>query len=108
MRFLIESFRDESGEKYWVLFTHGKFHKPTAIIGDTEMFAIANRVLGLEQQIEDLGAGVMAYRKLNRMTQDDFAARCSVSRNYISQIERGVAKNLSLDIYQRINKELQP
>lgn len=105
--FSIDSVKDESGAKYWILFEHGKFHKPTAVIGDTEMVFIANRVLGMAQQMRDLGEAIVSFRKLNRMTQDDFAARCGISRNYISQIERGIASNLSLAVHQAIVRAMQ-
>lgn len=107
MTFWIDSVQDAGGMKYWVLFTHGKFHEPVAIISDTEMAAIAKKVLGVEHQFSDLREAIASYRKHHRITQDEFATQCGVSRNYISQIERGVAKNLSLEVYQRINRRLQ-
>ncbi len=90
--------------KYWVLFTHGNFHAPTAVIGDHEMAAIARKVLGINERGAQLGQAIVDYRKANKITQAEFALTCGVSRNYISQIERGTANNLSLDIYQRIKR----
>lgn len=108
MTFWIDSVKDNGGMKYWVLFTHGNFHAPTAVIGDHEMTAIAQKVLGINEKITDLGAEIVGYRKANKITQAEFALTCGVSRNYISQIENGKADNLSLDVYQRITKALQP
>lgn len=106
MTFWIDSVKDEAGIKYWILFTHGQFHNPVAVIGDENMRILAERVIGTSKQIDDLGAAVMAYRKAHKLTQLEFAARCGVSRNYISQIERGRADNLSLAVYQRVSREI--
>lgn len=42
------------------------------------------------------------YRKKTGLTQQQLANKAGISRNYISQIERGQATNISLDVYQRL------
>ncbi len=106
MTFWIDSVTDAGGMKYWILFTHGQFHNPVAVIGDGDMRLIAERVIGVQKQIDDLGAAVLAYRKTHKLTQLEFATRCGVSRNYISQIERGKADNLSLAVHRRVSREV--
>ena len=98
----IEPLTDNAGSKYWLLFSHGQFHAPVAVIDDMNMRAIAEKVIGKPQQVIDLGAAVKAYRKRHKMTQQEFADRSGISRNYISQIERGFPLNLSMDVHQRI------
>ena len=57
-------------------------------------------------QFDSLAGKILAYRKLNRMTQAEFAKLAGVSRNYLSQIENGVASNLSLKMAMRISAAL--
>lgn len=54
----------------------------------------------------DLAAAIKAYRKRTGETQQRLADKTGVSRNYISQLEHGKAVNVSLDIYQRIVREI--
>jgi DNA-binding XRE family transcriptional regulator len=104
MTFSIEPLIDAGGTKYWILFEHGLFHDPTAVITDSEMRNIARAVIGTEPTIEDLGHELKLYRKRNRRSQAEIAEMAGISRNYISQIERGKAKNLSLDMVNRLRK----
>ena len=52
--------------------------------------------------IPDFGLLLRSYRKQHGLTQQQVAARLRLSRNYISQIERGESVNLSFSIAQRI------
>ena len=103
-KFWIEDLRDNNGTRYWVLFTHGMFHAPTAVIDDQTMKNIAERILSIQGKItpENLGATIKQYRHRNKMTQADFSDRVGIIRTYISQIERGIATNISLDVYNKI------
>ena len=53
----------------------------------------------------DVSAMAKAYRQQNKITQADFAERVGISRNYLSQIERGEAKNFSVAVYMAIIAE---
>lgn len=50
----------------------------------------------------DFGLLLRSYRKQHGLTQQQAADRLCLSRNYVSQIERGQAQNISFDIAQRI------
>ena len=104
-KFCIDRLLDNSGADYWVLFTHGQFHAPVAVIDGINARNLAERVLGINltmPAVEDLGAAILAHRKKRKLSQTDFAELCNVSRNYISQIERGERSNVSMALYNRI------
>lgn len=48
-------------------------------------------------------AAVKSYRQRTGLSQAYVARQAGVSRNYLSQIERGVAENISLEVYRRIS-----
>lgn len=50
----------------------------------------------------DFGALLHSYRKQHGLSQQQAAEHLGLSRNYVSQIERGVSSNLSFDVAQRI------
>lgn len=102
MKFWIEPLTDAAGERYWILFEHGQFHAPTAVISDSNMQGIANAVNGPKPTVNALAERVKAYRERNRYTQLELAALAGISRNYLSQIERGLVDNLSVDILYRL------
>ncbi len=56
--------------------------------------------------VESLGSLVVAYRRNERLTQQGLADRVGISRNYLSQIERGNAENVSHKIYFDLLKEI--
>jgi predicted transcriptional regulator len=45
-RFFIEPITDSTGNKFWIMFEHGMFHSPTAVIDDFNMRGISRQVLG--------------------------------------------------------------
>ena len=45
---------------------------------------------------------IRAYREQHGLTQRQMAERLQLSRNYVSQIERGLADNLSFEVALRI------
>lgn len=104
MTFEIAKLTEYLGGSYWVLFTHGQFHNPVALIPDIEARRLAETVLGLDlcKSSESLGEQIKTYRKKNKLTQGDFAKRCMVSRTYLSMIERGEAVNLSMMTNEKI------
>lgn len=51
---------------------------------------------------EALGEALRGYRKKNSLSQQAFAKMAGLSRNYISQIERGLAGNISFSVYSSI------
>jgi len=53
-----------------------------------------------------LGENIRYYRKIQRMTQEDFAKKLQVEQSYISQIEKG-KKNLSILQLQDISEILE-
>lgn len=101
-RFWIEPLTDLAGNKFWLLFEHGMFHAPTCVIDDLNMRYIVEAVIGPRSVIGDIGKRVKAYRKERRFNQAEMAALIGISRNYLSQIERGEADNLSYEIVSRL------
>lgn len=59
-------------------------------------------IQGIDFDPKTLVSEIQAYREQTGMTQSRLAEIIGVSRNYISLIERGLATNLSLSVYQRI------
>ena len=49
-----------------------------------------------------IGKNVLVLRKEKKITQEQLADQASVSRNYISMIERGEAENISGEIIQKL------
>jgi len=54
----------------------------------------------------ELGRQVNRRRKEKRLTQEELARRANISRNYISLIERGEAKNVSVNVLNELAKVL--
>jgi ribosome-binding protein aMBF1 (putative translation factor) len=54
------------------------------------------------------GQQVRARRRQEKLSQEELAQRVQISRNYLSQIERGQSTNLSWQVRQRINAVLGP
>lgn len=52
----------------------------------------------------DLGSKIVAWREWHGMTQQELANCVEISRNYLSQIERGVAVNVSHRIWQQFKR----
>jgi len=50
----------------------------------------------------DFGLLLCSYRKQHNLSQQQIAEHLQLSRNYISQIERGKSSNLSFAVAQRI------
>jgi DNA-binding XRE family transcriptional regulator len=94
-KYWIEDVTDYAGTRYWILFTHGMFHAPTAVIDDVSMRNMAEKVLGIRiaeiEAIHDakLPEAVANYRKRAGMTQQELADAAGVSRTNLSNIERG-------------------
>lgn len=107
MKFLIESLTDFSSNKFWLLYEPGRFHDPTAVISDANMKAIVEAVIGPAPIVKDLAERVKAYRKARRYSQKEMAALAGISRNYLSQIERGMSENISLEVYNRLRMAIE-
>ncbi len=48
------------------------------------------------------GEILLTYRKKHELSQQQLSIKLGLSRNYVSQIERGLAENLSFKVAQRI------
>jgi len=107
-QFWVEPLTDLVGDKYWVLFTHGNFHEPTAVIADVNMQAIVDRVRPrADIAVTELGKAIHAYRRRRKISQAELAERVGISRNYLSQIERGQAGNISMEYYNAIREAIK-
>ena len=60
----------------------------------------------LPADIGVLAEQVRAFRGATGMSQEKFAARASISRNYLSMLESGKEPNMSLDIVWRIREAI--
>ena len=56
--------------------------------------------------MEAFGKRVRQWRIERGLSQAEFAELVGISRNYVSQVERGVSTNLSLTVARRICSEL--
>ena len=54
----------------------------------------------------DFSHRVRERRLADGLSQEDLAERAGISRNYLSQIERGVSTNLSQSVVRRISEAL--
>ena len=55
---------------------------------------------------ESFGDKVRRRRLEEGLSQEELANRAGISRNYLSEIERGVATNLSWQVMERLTTEL--
>lgn len=53
-QYWIEPLTDAGDNKYWMLFRHGMFHEPTAVIDDVTMNSIAKQVLPSSADVNDI------------------------------------------------------
>lgn len=53
------------------------------------------------------GSTIARSRKARKWTQAELADRAGISRNYVSLIERGEAKNLSVRVLVRLGRTLE-
>lgn len=102
-KFWIEPLTDGAGNRCWILFEHGQFHAPTAVIDDQNMRTLCNLVLGnvAQAEITDIGAAVKSYRKKHRYTQQQMADVIGISRNRLSAVEGGNA-NMTMETRGKI------
>jgi DNA-binding XRE family transcriptional regulator len=102
-RFFIEPITDSTGNKFWVMFEHGMFHSPTAVIDNENMKGIVQSVMGVAFEVSagNIGEQVRKYRKANRYTQQQMADRAGISRNRLSAIEGGEA-NITADTLYKL------
>lgn len=102
MKYMIEPLTDASGNKYWLLYEHGLFHAPTAVIDDMNMRGIVTAVMGsaFEASTNNIGERVRKYRRENRYTQQQMADKSGVSRNRLSAIENGKANMTADTLYK--------
>ena len=57
--------------------------------------------------IQELGARVAKLRREAKLSQDDLASKASISRNYVSLLERGAVSNVSVKIIDQLATALQ-
>ncbi len=60
----------------------------------------------LMSDVNLLAQQVLSFRALNSMSQERFAQRAGISRNYLSMLESGKEPNLSLDVVTRIREAI--
>lgn len=58
------------------------------------------------QPVHTFGAAIAAKRKHLGFSQEKLARKAGLSRNYLSQIERDEAQNISVDIFLRLGDAL--
>lgn len=56
--------------------------------------------------MDDFGKKIRDRRLQERLNQEELAQRVGISRNYLSQIERGQATNLSWQVMERLTSVL--
>jgi transcriptional regulator with XRE-family HTH domain len=56
--------------------------------------------------MEDFGKQVRDRRRQEKLSQQELADNVGISRNYLSQIERGQAQNLSWQLREKLNSIL--
>ena len=56
--------------------------------------------------LRKFGASVRRFRRMQKLTQEEFAEKCEMQRSYISQIERG-ERNISLSTVIKISDFLK-
>lgn len=56
--------------------------------------------------MESFGKRIKHARRVQGWSQQELARRCNISRNWLSNIECDVARNVSLDVKQRLALEL--
>ncbi len=57
-------------------------------------------------ETDDFGKKVRDRRREEKLSQEELAQRVGISRNYLSQIERGQATNLSWQVMERLTSVL--
>ena len=57
-------------------------------------------------ETDDFGKKVRDRRREEKLSQEELAQRIGISRNYLSQIERGQATNLSWQVMERLTSVL--
>lgn len=92
---------DELGSKYWILYKQGHFGTPIAIFEHYRMKVLAMDIMH-NVHTDDLPMAIKRYRERHEYSQEDAAARIGISRNYLSQIERGLVDNLTMKMYEKI------
>lgn len=105
MKYAIEPVTDCAGTKYFILYTHGMLHEPTALLDEMDVRMIANYASGSASRVlsnREIANGTKAMREKYDLTQAHAAELLGISRNYLSMIERGDADNISLEIYRRL------
>ena len=55
---------------------------------------------------EKIGVNIMKYRKSNKLTQEQLAEMCNISRNYYQRIE-SAASSCSIDTLMTIAEKLE-
>lgn len=60
------------------------------------------RTMEANMETKIIGKNILSLRKEKKITQEELAKLASVSRNYISMIERGKVENISEDIIRKL------
>lgn len=100
-KFWIEPLTDAANNRYWVLFEHGQFHAPTAVLDDSEAKTIARLILG--EEMANIGEAIKKHRQFYRYSQQELAKIIGISRVYLADIEAGKA-NITMKTREKILK----
>ena len=87
--------------KYWVFFEHGRFNHPVMIMDHYQAKKFAKEVQR-EVLFQEVPEALKRLRERNGITQEQVAGYLGISRNYVSMIERGIADNMTLKMYEKI------
>ena len=92
---------EEDMYKYWVFFEHGRFNHPVMIMDHYQVKKLAKEVMH-DMLFKETPELLKKHRERHGFTQEQMAEHLGISRNYVSMIERGVADNMTLKIYEKI------
>jgi DNA-binding XRE family transcriptional regulator len=110
-KFWIEQVTDNANNLYWILFEHGQFHHPTAVIDDVEMKGIARMVLGVDEMgipaPAEISKRLESYRNRHNCTLRDLAELTGISASTLSRIENG-KEAIEYDTYTKLMAVLNP
>jgi DNA-binding Xre family transcriptional regulator len=90
-KFWIEQVNDTAGNRYWILFEHGQFHAPTAVMDDESAKQVARLILGINGAAVtvDIGKRLGDFRRNKKLGLRDVAELTGVSASTLSRIENG-------------------
>jgi DNA-binding XRE family transcriptional regulator len=104
----IDVVKDFNGRKYFVIYEHGLFHVPRAVVAESNAKWMAEYILAGDSELPPvpdnrrIGYLLKQHRERLEQTQTKAAEIMGISRNYLAQIERGEVA-IGLDVYRKIS-----